>query len=450
MNIASLSEPRARLRQPTFWMLFLGAAAGSLLISMHQQKVTARRIDSSSLPLLHSGDLSYTGAFRVPASQDDNDPVRSAFAFGGEGLMYWPAHNSLAMSNLYEYVGEINIPAPVNSANLTDLNRATFLQQPTDILRGHRRDVDGDSYNGAPIGGLFLRGQDLIANVYDVYDSLQSQSKSAFVTGQDFSNLPTVGGPYQIGTTSFGGSTAGVTSKWMLSIPSDFQTALGGTTLAGDCCISIIARTSIGPSVSSFNASDLGTANPVPATVLLAYTADHPSLGPWSGRGTSTYTKATWVAGAVWPQGTRSVLFFGRVGTAGNACYGLGTSDPVNSWPNKDVPDGAGGEYCYDLADNGSHGEHAYPYRYMVWAYDANDLAAVKAGTKQYWQVLPYDTWSFELPIASYSRMIYGVTYDQASHRLFLTQKGADFSASPLVHIFTVGPGTTGSGLCLQ
>ena len=40
------------------------------------------------------------------------------------------------------------------------------------------------------------------------------------------------------------------------------------------------------------------------------------------------------------------------------------------------------GATCNDPTDS-SKGNHAYPYQYQVWAYDANDLAAVKAGSKQ-------------------------------------------------------------------
>jgi hypothetical protein len=419
-------------------MCVLGLTGCVAIGFLSEGRATARD-DSAALPLVHSEDLIYQGGFRVPVSMDDQDPVKSAFAFGGEALTYWPAHQSLLMSNLYSYVGEISIPSLVNSSNLADMNRATFLQQPTDILQGKRRTVDGDSGNGALIGGMMLRGTDLIADVYDVYDSSQSQSKSHFVTGQNFSSLPAVTGPFQIGTTRFGGSTAGITSKWMVPVPTEFQAALGGAELAGNCCMSIISRTSIGPSVSVFNPADIGVTNPVPATVLLGYPQDHPTLGPWLGPGTSTYTMGTIMAGAVWPVGTRSVLFVGTIGTAGNNCYGLGTSDAVNSWPNARVlvPNQGTNIYCYTRTGVGIHGEFAYPYKYFIWAYDANDLVAVKNGKKHHWEVVPYATWSFELPIDSPSRKLTSVTYDPAAGRVFLAQYGVDVSA-PVIQVFTL------------
>ena len=62
-------------------------------------------------------------------------------------------------------------------------------------------------------------------------------------------------------------------------------------------------------------------------------------------------------AGIVFPSGTRSVLFFSRHGY-GNRTY--------------KVADGCGGET----------GEGAAPYRRQITAFDANDLLAVKNGTK--------------------------------------------------------------------
>jgi hypothetical protein len=395
----------------------------------------------STLPLVQAANLVYQGAFRVPASQNDSDPVLSAFAWGGYALTFWPAHQSLLMSNLYASVGEITIPAPVNSGTLTDLNRATFLQPPTDILAGKIRTVGGDVSNGINVAGLFVRGTDLLANVELAYDASASQASSLFVTGQSFAALPAIAAPARINN----GLRVGTTSGWLVPIPSEFQSALGGTLLGGDCCLSIVSRTSNGPCASVFKDTDVGTATPIPATPVVCYPENHPTLGTWLGPGTAFYTMSTVMAGAIWPVGTRSLLFFGRIGTAGNTCYGATTSDPINSFPNLpqtdprvQVPNFAPNIYCYDPSNPNNHGPSAYPYRYLVWAYDANDLIAVKNGQKKYWEVLPYATWTFTLPIPSYSQHLSGVTYDPATGRVFLAQYGGDYSVSPVIQVFTV------------
>ena len=96
----------------------------------------------------------------------------------------------------------------------------------------------------------------------------------------------------------------------------------------------------------------------------------------------------TEVRGVVFPEGTRSVLFFGRHGGfgaspglpgGGGFCYGFGTADPALVGT---FPPGEADHYRYDPED-GSKGVHGYPYRYYVWAHDANDLAAVAAHRKR-------------------------------------------------------------------
>ena len=81
-------------------------------------------------------------------------------------------------------------------------------------------------------------------------------------------------------------------------------------------------------------------------------------------------------------------------------------------------------------------GTHAYPYRYYVWAYDADDLAAVKAGQQQPWDVHPVrrlvalaaDRQRQHAPARRHLR---------SSHqRLFVSQAYGD-NEYPVIHVFT-------------
>ncbi len=147
------------------------------------------------------------------------------------------------------------------------------------------------------------------------------------------------------------------------------------------------------------------------------------------------------MAGAVFPEGTRSILFFGRVGL-GASCYGEGSSDP--SLAGTLVPGQTVDTYCYDPAE-ASKGPHMYPYSYFVWAYDANDLAAVKQGTMAPWDVRPYSVWSLNLPFGVPDAILQGVAYDPQTGRIFVSQYHGD-GGNPLIHVFNVAPGAqTGS-----
>ncbi len=95
----------------------------------------------------------------------------------------------------------------------------------------------------------------------------------------------------------------------------------------------------------------------------------------------------------------------------GQFCYGPGTDNSRLVG----TPAGGGFVYCYDPLSF-DQGQHAYPYNFQFWAYDLNDWAAVKAGTKQPWEVKPYGVWPFTLPMP-YGVRIGGVGYD-AQHQL--------------------------------
>ena len=86
-------------------------------------------------------------------------------------------------------------------------------------------------------------------------------------------------------------------------------------------------------------------------------------------------------------------------------------------------------------------GEHAYPYNYQLWAYDLNDLAAVKAGRKKPWEPKPYGVWPLDLPIPAPETQIGGVGYDMSRQRLYVAQKKADqdgYAFRPIIHVFHI------------
>ena len=89
-------------------------------------------------------------------------------------------------------------------------------------------------------------------------------------------------------------------------------------------------------------------------------------------------------------------------------------------------------------------GNHAWPYTYVCYAYDLNDLAAAKAGTKNPYDIVPYAMWDIAalLPdTASQYSQIHGVAWDAAGRRLFieLILTGASGTYKTIV-VFQVAP----------
>ena len=170
--------------------------------------------------------------------------------------------------------------------------------------------------------------------------------------------------------------------------------------------------------MSAINPALLTPAPATTASALVYYPSTNPTLGNWGDSGVNLlFNGTTRITGVVFPNGTSSVLFFGRHGV-GAFCYGEGTT-------------------CNDPAYPSRKGDHAYPYEYYVWAYDAHDLAAVKSGAKQPWAIKPYAVWSLTLPTGTDGAELGGAAYDPATGRIFVTQAFGD-GEYPVVHVFSV------------
>ena len=396
-------------------------------------------------PLLQSNNLTYLGAFRLPYVGNPAD-YGAIYGFDSSltGLAYNPARNSLFINNHNYEQKTAEISIPVLSTNMASLNRATFIQNFADITEGHRSDIlaDGGTYTGAGgtlMAGLLVYKDKLIGTSYSDYDANNAARLSHFTSGLDLSTQGDFKGMYQVGPTAAMGFTAG----YMTAIPSEWQTALGGTALTGQCCVGIIARTSVGPSAWVFNPDDLGVKNPVPTTPVLYYDESHQNLARYLGTSINLYyLNSTRVKGLVFPAGTSSVLFFGTQ-NLGLPCYGFGTADPNLSFtaPNGEI-------LCYDPS-NEAKGPHGYPYKFWIWAYDANDLVSVKNGTKNPWDIKPYSVWELNIPLDTLGNLINGVAYDPVAQRIYISHQAADsflpgaaWYSAPIIHVFQVNNNT--------
>lgn len=388
----------------------------------------AQTVDPSTLPLLRANGLQHIGAFRVPDAIEDGD-----YSYGGRILAFNPATNTLFLSSNQGTVAEISIPTPVQSADVMALPFAKFVQPFVDPTDGNKGVLD--ALGGSSLYGLLVQGNRLTGTYGIYYDALNTQRVTHFSRSVQLSK-PSFSGWSQVWEDRKAGFVAGM----MTAVPTEWQARLGGPALTGQCCIPIAGRTSQGPAAFSFDPARIGDPL-VAANPLLYYPLDHATLGPWSGSN-PTFGATTEIRGMVVIAGTRTALYFGRNGT-GPYCYGNGTAD--KSLVGTIGSDGE--QWCYDPVDGGKS-QHAYPYQYQMWAYDLNDLAAVKAGSKQPWDVVPYDVWPLTLPTEQSYFAIGGVAYDSQRQLIYLSQPGADqvgnLASAPVIHAIKVNsPGTT-------
>jgi hypothetical protein len=371
-------------------------------------------IDPRGLPLVELSDLVLEGSFQLPTADGTGRP-NTSFRYGVKAIGFHRERGTLFVSGEEKWmsVAEITVPVLKPSAAIAGLARAEVVQALEEPTEGRYKAIGDFDY--ARLGAFLPYKGKLYTNIYHTYDSNGQQAASLFTGSDDLSVKGDVQGPFKVGTLK-----TGYTSGYMGEVPAAWQALLGGPVLVGNCCISIISRTSFGPAAFVFDPADAGAAKPVPARPLVYYPPDH-VLAPYNPaaqrlpNGSSPlFNGTTTITGVVFPEGTRSVLFFGRHGT-GRFCYGIDCEDPLGKW----------------------QGNHAWPYQYQIWAYDATDLARVKAGSKKPWEVKPYGVWKLDLPFDFPNKTIKGAAYDPKTGRIFISQAQQDWQ---LIHVFKVAP----------
>ncbi len=357
----------------------------------------------SGSPRLSASDVRLIGSFATPP---DDAAANSGFAYTGNALTYNATNNSIFISGWH---------GPASQAGMAEISipalggRATYLQPMTAALESKIGTIGDDHGNGRNVGGQLVYNNRLYITAFVYYDSPST------AVGSLFSRPLNLGVTGQVSPVAkVGAMNPGYTSAYMTTVPQAWRSALGGPAVIGNCCLSIVSRTSAGPALFAFDPS-----SPAQATPLVYYDQAHQTLGAYGAAGSNPiFNGTTRVTGVVIPEGSSTALFFGSTGK-GAWCYGTG-------------PD------CGDPADPGSKGDHAYPYVGFVWAYDLNALAAVKAGRKNPWDVTPYATW--ELGPAGNNFSTGGTAYDPATDRVYFAREMGN-GVDPLIEVYQIGPG---------
>lgn len=425
----SLTRPVSRVAMLVglvAFALLAGLGAGVRMLGQSQPPDSTGRVqpivDPTQLRRLELADLEYLGAFRLPVTDSNGD----SFSAGGGPLAFNPDRRSLFAATRSGRVAEVSVPAAIKSDQIAELPVAEYLQPFADPAEGRIREV---AEEGAALAGLLVYQGRLYGSGVIYYDANNTQSVSHFsrplvLSERGASAMRRVGPRGRVG----------MVAGYMATVPPEWQTKLGGPALTGQCCVPIVSRTSWGPAAFAWDPADLQREGEIEATPLVYYTGEHQTLGPWDGSN-PIYGGTISMGGLAVIGGTRTALFIGRNGL-GPFCYGNGTGDQALA--NTTGRDGE--RYCYDPT-NSDKGQHAFPYRYQIWAYDLNDWAAVRAGTRDPWSVKPYGVWPFELPFPEPGVRIGGVAYDAAGRRLLVSQLYADrdgFAYRALIHVFEI------------
>ena len=465
--------------------------------------------------LLQSNSMTYLGAFGIP---EYGDAAPACSIYSGASIGFNPNGNSGAGSIFIAgqdmsgtYITEITIPTNLyTGTNPDSLPLASFITPVPhyyDISEGHYTHYGQNGTavtdpEGFGVGGIMVIGSSILATTYGYYTDGTSYVPMFFHKSLDPSDTgidPKTSKPFfdgmhgpnpsVIGNGGHGDFMSGALGK----IPAAYQSQLGGTYMVGAMPynMSLVSRTSYGPSIIAFDPTNLGSANTVSGTTnaytLATYPDDHQPW-PWSEfMASSPYYSINDHYGAlIMPPGSRTILVVGEHGygeqylncpgleSLSGSCYGMPTSNCAQHRQSD-------GEhpYCYDPAiaatGDGNWANTAWPYGNYVWAYDVgnadgsnttgnnttgfnatypakNNLTAVKLGQISPWDVKPYAMWGLPDPanpltyhFAGEGGTMYASGfYDEVHSRAyFAVYNGNTTNRTPVIEVYQI---TVGSG----
>jgi hypothetical protein len=197
----------------------------------------------------------------------------------------------------------------------------------------------------------------------------------------------------------------------MSTMPTDWQSYLGGVAITGNQSVPIMSTTSFGPSVTTFDPDDVGKKSSIPGKTLLYYNQENPLCGSWQCESTTNnyFNGTSEIVGHAAIAGSRTLLFIGKHGV-GTYWYGRAELGPNGL--TAPCPNGVG--------------PYSNRYEYRAYAYDINDLKRVKEGKVKPWEVKPYAI----IPLneinqvnasVGYCENIKSATFDEKSRTLFVS-----------------------------
>jgi hypothetical protein len=413
--------------------------------------------DGQSLPsvLLQSINVTdmarYLGTFRMPIASGPNPyNFSGADGWGGGAIAWFKESGNNGRGSLIvagraaagaSYLTEITIPLSKDlsqDASAADIVRASFLVPAPyffDLAKGQSASTAPGDSNWVVSGGVFVANGNIYQNWGSFYYGLNTTATHFMKTGENLES-GTTSGPFSFESKSIDLSSGVNTyALWYrganAKVPAEWTVHMGGEMLQGQSQFSNTSPMGYGPAIFGFSPSNIGLVSPVPNTALLGYSETNPieSQGVcqtndlWM-RGVSS------VSGIAFPSGSSSILISTLIGK-GTKTYG--SPDELDTAPGHSNC----GLFIVDpiIRDKGYH---AYPYINQILAYNANDLKAVKEGSKKPYEIKPYATWSYKFPgldSTDYARM--SMAYDDKNRRLFVIERESTRTTSePLVHVY--------------
>lgn len=427
--------------------------------------------------------LEYLGAFRLPGG---DDPPRT-FAYGGNAMTFNPdgdpagaadgypgslfvmGHDRIAYGGVPDgnQVAEINIPAPVVSRNIEDLNTAEFIQDFADVTRGYFTDLE----EIPKVGLQYLNRPETGPKIHIAWGQhLQPQD----VASHGWFD-PTLSKPGFQGTWFIGNQNLYSVNGYMFEIPAEWAEAYTNGRPLATGRMRDGGQGGMGPALFAYRPW-LADGSPSPSgthleeTALLLY--ENADATEEIVRSLNGYQHPDEWGGGAWlttSSGKQAVLFAGTKSNGTKYWYGyINPQGPQHVCVDEEVTGftlcrNADGTACpkEDFAGCCSAAEGTCVSNRGWWTtrfdaefilYDPADLAKVATGQLESWQPQPYATIDIDehlyLVPPEWDRIEVGwgdqrrtrigdVSFDRTSGLLYVLELYAD-RAKPIVHVWRV------------
>ena len=422
-------------------------------------------------------DIVYLGAFTLPVGSERPE----TFAYGGNAMAFRADGDPQGAADGYEgsllvmghdriawelpgggLVAEVTIPAPVDSGEVSDLNRAEFVHGFADVTDGVFEGKDEVPHIGmvwidAPETGPLVH---LGWGVHFEDGSLPTHA--AFSPDLD---APATRGPYFLGTST------PFTTGYMLALPDGWAATHAEGRVVGTGQFRDGGWSGKGPSVFAYEpwtdaAGTMAEAgSTLPVTELLHYESTETNEDITS-RSMEGFQDPDQWEGAAWVEvGDRAALIFaGTKATGARNWYGyLDASDPgspcvdvkfvgqfTTCWTDQGQPcpaDELGG--CEDPSSYRGWWSSSFDAWFLL--YDPADLAAVASGDLEPWSPQPYASLDLDdhlilqsgveaVAIGSGAQRAYRIgamALDAEHRRLYVLELFAE-DVAPVIHVFEV------------
>jgi len=425
-----ITEPALHAQQlevrPDGTILYIHSGNGSVEDGFSYQVMNTQGMPSNDARvtidikpgLIHIDALAFEGGFALPAKTYGDSSLNFAqgvIEVNGNSLF-------IAGHRHHDAIAEFNIPALVDSFQISELNSAgapvqAFSSVIDRVATGNPEGLD-------QIVGLERVGDSLIVNAIEFYDAPADNTTTTLVLddADNLSNASVSALHRMQGRARAAG--------WISSIPSYWQNTLNAEYIAGNASGDpIIGRLSVGPSAFAINLPDNltdATSRTIEATELQGFSLAnrlHDDLYNDS-RDNALWTHMSRARYGFIVPGTRSYL---TIGWSAGHQTGVGYKPTLED-----------GTECPGFCPLSSSDTYNF-----YWLWDMDDWERVKNGDIQPHEIEPYASGELNLPYqtATYINEVGGASYDEETGLLYISIQRANtvgFDNPPVIAVYNI------------